>query len=204
MASKNALLDETKKIVDAALLTLKQQVQSGSHTYDPAAAVDVPDLESVIRTILEKSAVMAPSSSSSTLISISDEDAVRFNSHDYTKRVKEELQEDMDDDDELRVVNTNTAGNLKSELTCPILQTIMTNPITSKVCKHSFDDSTIREIINKASGKCVKCPISGCGKMLRMGDLSKNGQLERKLKKYKKDLASGKCNEGSGEPMMVI
>jgi len=119
-----------------------------------------------------------------------DGDLAAYQHHDFVKAMRVELQmeePEMNGDEDLQVVNTKSAGNLKAEVTCPILQGIMTKPVTSKICKHSFDKSSVMELIKQAPSKVLKCPISGCGKSFKASDLEDNSTLERKLKKYKKE-----------------
>jgi len=196
LAAKNALLEARQQELIRSLEVLKGKMQNGEHTFDtenPAAVM--PNFDVIFRGLFAASTSSSSSSSSSSassapssaLITLTDEEAAKYMNHQFVKSVRDGLGEetDMGDDDDLLVVNTNSAGNLKAEVTCPISQMIMTNPCTSKECKHSFDEGSILQLLKKKNE--IKCPISGCGRTIKKADLERDAKIERKVKKYNKE-----------------
>ncbi|OAJ37108.1 hypothetical protein BDEG_21173 [Batrachochytrium dendrobatidis JEL423] len=62
---------------------------------------------------------------------------------------------------------------------CPITLRIMTNPVTSRVCKHSFSDAIFQTFTNGSPD--IECPIPGCDKRIRAADLKPDAALKRKV-----------------------
>ncbi|RUS21921.1 zinc-finger of the MIZ type in Nse subunit-domain-containing protein [Endogone sp. FLAS-F59071] len=75
-------------------------------------------------------------------------------------------------------------GSQRVSLKCPITQTLLVNPVTSKICKHSFSGAAVTDMINRQGGK-IRCPESGCEKILTLNDLAPNKGLARKVKRAK-------------------
>lgn len=87
------------------------------------------------------------------------------------------VEEEMGEDDEL-VVATQT-----SSFKCPLTQKIMTDPVTSAVCKHSYERAAIEALLRQNRRGPLRCPIAGCPKSLTMKDLAPNPKLLRQIQK---------------------
>ena len=211
LAARTALLEAQQQRLVDCLKTLKGQVSAGQHKFSTATpGSNLPPFETLLRDLYGGGVASSSSSSSSSpLIALSDEEALKHRNHTFVKEVVSELQtgedQPLDDDDDLAVVNKKTATNLKVEVTCPILQSIITKPLTCKLCKHSFEESAVLELLRKAKDRTIKCPISGCGTMFKQSDLERNDKLERKIKKYHKDaLSKQKRAESEEDDMLVV
>jgi hypothetical protein len=210
LAAKNALLEAKQKQVASALTQLRAQVASGQYDFDGAAPnATVPAFHDIVRGLYTGSSPASSSSSSSSsaaLVVLSDHEALPYRSHEYVTAVRDELRlaPEMDDQDDLCVLNTKSTGNLKHEVTCPITQCVMALPVTCRLCKHSFDQAAIYELLKKGNGSS-KCPIGGCGKVFKKDDLEKSTALERKLKKYHKEQErASKRGAGVDEDMLDV
>jgi E3 SUMO-protein ligase NSE2 len=54
------------------------------------------------------------------------------------------------------------------------------------VCNHSFSSAAILELLRSAAHKQTKCPAAGCNKIIRLGDLKKDEDLEKKVKIFER------------------
>ncbi|KAI6044813.1 hypothetical protein EDC04DRAFT_264366 [Pisolithus marmoratus] len=81
-----------------------------------------------------------------------------------------------DDDDDLEI------GGVTQDYKCPITLTTLVNPMTSKVCGHSFSGAAIQEYLQKARADGIACPAAGCKKRLTMAVLRLDKDLEKKIK----------------------
>ncbi|KAJ2799524.1 hypothetical protein H4R20_004407 [Coemansia guatemalensis] len=72
---------------------------------------------------------------------------------------------------------------------CPVTATWLTDPVTSKVCKHSFSREAILDYIRGHGGKCA-CPVDGCSNRIRPQDLYADKVLERNVSRHLRQLES--------------
>ncbi|KAJ1965029.1 hypothetical protein GGI12_001051 [Dipsacomyces acuminosporus] len=70
---------------------------------------------------------------------------------------------------------------------CPITATWLIDPVTSKVCHHSFSKEAIMDYLRAQHGRCV-CPVGGCSQLIRMQDIVPDKILERKLARHLRQL----------------
>ncbi|CAO3689576.1 unnamed protein product [Rhizopus microsporus] len=75
-------------------------------------------------------------------------------------------------------------GPTKLSFKCPITTSWLEQPMTSRVCKHSFTKSAITQLIRINHG-AVTCPVSGCNKYIRMDILYDDELLADKVKRAK-------------------
>ncbi|KAF9046399.1 hypothetical protein BJ165DRAFT_1158733 [Panaeolus papilionaceus] len=94
-----------------------------------------------------------------------------------TELITKEDGDDSDDDDDLEI------GGVVQNFTCPLTLVPLTNPVTSKICKHSFSADAIKDMC-KVSGKLYNCPASGCTKKFKLSDCVPDPALEKKTKAY--------------------
>lgn len=197
----------------SALTTLKAQAAGGHFDFDSAApSAAVPNFYHVVRGLyIGSSASSSPSSSSSSsaassssspLFTLSENEAAQYRNHQSVKAVREELHLAPEPGSEIYVVNTKSKANLKHEVTCPITQCVMEQPVTCKLCKHSYDKGAVLELLKKRKGT-MSCPIGGCGKMFKEGDLEISAALERKLKKYRKEQERASQNDTGSDTEML-
>ncbi|KAI6147499.1 hypothetical protein BKA82DRAFT_139549 [Pisolithus tinctorius] len=81
-----------------------------------------------------------------------------------------------DDDEDLEI------GGVTQDYKCPITLTTLVNPMTSKVCGHSFSGDAIQEYLQRARADGIACPAAGCKKRLTMAVLRPDKDLEKKIK----------------------
>ncbi|KAI9490462.1 zinc-finger of the MIZ type in Nse subunit-domain-containing protein [Zychaea mexicana] len=113
----------------------------------------------------------------------------KYKTHDYYQTFRQEVWEvnhrdeqipdsddgeDDDDDDDIAV------NAVKQAVKCPITQTYLENPVTSRVCKHTYSKHAIMELIRKHRGR-VACPIPGCRTMLNHQNLQDDTLAERRV-----------------------
>ncbi|XP_035216107.1 E3 SUMO-protein ligase NSE2-like [Stegodyphus dumicola] len=76
------------------------------------------------------------------------------------------------ENEEIQVVRETTEN-----FTDPVTRRIITNPVKSVICNHSYDKSSIEIYLQKKS----RCPVTGCVKQLRKEDLIEDLDLKQKL-----------------------
>ncbi|KAJ6584851.1 hypothetical protein B0H19DRAFT_1015595 [Mycena capillaripes] len=96
-----------------------------------------------------------------------------------TDFIPREPGDESDDDDDVIM------GGVTQEYKCPLMMTVLKDPVTSSVCKHSFSGEAIRDFFKNARGS-QKCPASGCSKKFTLADCKPNPELARKVKAYEK------------------
>jgi SUMO ligase MMS21 Smc5/6 complex component len=117
-----------------------------------------------------------------------------------------ESGDESDDDDDI------VMGGVTQEYKCPLMMTILKNPLTSyvlgfpslllselgfrSVCKHSFSGDAIKEFFKNKRG-LQKCPASGCSKMYTLADCQPDPDLARKVKVFEKRQARAAQQEDS-------
>ncbi|KAF9808580.1 hypothetical protein IEO21_07824 [Rhodonia placenta] len=83
--------------------------------------------------------------------------------------------DESDDDDDL------VMGGVTQDYKCPLTLTILVDPLTSKLCGHSFSKTAIEEYLGSRYAQ-KECPASGCTKMLTLSNLEPNKELARKAR----------------------
>ncbi|KAJ1769230.1 hypothetical protein IW140_003108 [Coemansia sp. RSA 1813] len=84
-----------------------------------------------------------------------------------------------DDDEDEDLVIAGARMNYK----CPLTASWLTDPVTSKVCKHSFSNTAITDYI-RSNGGSYPCPVGGCRHRIRLQDLYADKVLERKVSNH--------------------
>ncbi|KAI8377853.1 zinc-finger of the MIZ type in Nse subunit-domain-containing protein [Radiomyces spectabilis] len=71
-------------------------------------------------------------------------------------------------------------GATKLALKCPLTTTWFEEPLTSKLCKHTFSKAAIMALLKRSHGS-VECPIPGCGKLIDQRVLYEDTLMERRV-----------------------
>ncbi|KAJ6508918.1 hypothetical protein C8R45DRAFT_1208504 [Mycena sanguinolenta] len=107
-----------------------------------------------------------------------------------TDFIPREPGDESDDDDDI------VMGGVTQEYKCPLMMTLLKDPMTSSVCKHSFSGDAIRDYFRNKRGQ-QKCPASGCSKSFALADCKPNPDLARKVKAVEKRQARAQQQEDS-------
>ncbi|KAI8825080.1 zinc-finger of the MIZ type in Nse subunit-domain-containing protein [Fimicolochytrium jonesii] len=85
--------------------------------------------------------------------------------------------DDGGDDDDLEIAIVG--GN--QNLLCPLTQSLLREPVTSQVCKHSYSREAIQQHIRIQSrgNQRAECPVAGCKHYIASRDLKQNKELAR-------------------------
>ncbi|KAK9457205.1 zinc-finger of the MIZ type in Nse subunit-domain-containing protein [Dipodascopsis uninucleata] len=70
---------------------------------------------------------------------------------------------------------------------CPISLTVLRDPVTSTVCKHSYSREPLTElIVNTARRRTgtIECPVAGCNKMISLEKVRPDTALARRVDRY--------------------
>ena len=135
-----------------------------------------------------------------------------------TRRAAAAEEEDSDDDIAIARATISTK--------CPLTLMEFKQPLTSKLCPHSFESTAIVDMIDRSAvrkggqpgargatvggEKAVQCPVTGCGSMLARSDLHTDAVLLRKIKRIQRakeleeEAADDDEGEGSGGRSHVI
>ncbi|KAJ7784682.1 hypothetical protein B0H16DRAFT_1402744 [Mycena metata] len=97
-----------------------------------------------------------------------------------TDFIPREEGDESDDDDDV------VMGGVTQEYKCPLMMTILKDPLTSSVCKHSFSGEALKDYFKSARGVPKPCPTSGCSKKFTLADCHPNPDLARKIKAYER------------------
>ncbi|EJC98022.1 uncharacterized protein FOMMEDRAFT_129976, partial [Fomitiporia mediterranea MF3/22] len=118
-----------------------------------------------------------------------DEDYIRFKSSIFevqhpdqgmpplTDFIPSEEGDESDDDDV-------AVGGVSQVYTCPLSLRVLENPMSSKICKHSFSKDSIVEYYSSNRSLKKKCPAAGCSELQGLSDFVPNLDLERKVKAH--------------------
>ncbi|KAI8143557.1 zinc-finger of the MIZ type in Nse subunit-domain-containing protein [Fennellomyces sp. T-0311] len=114
----------------------------------------------------------------------------KYSSHDYyrefrqaiwdVKHANEPLPPDSDEDDEDDIV----VNSVRLSVTCPITTAYLEEPMTSRVCKHTFSRHAVTELLRAHRGR-LPCPVTGCGKVLKQQDLFEDLMAERRVERVR-------------------
>ncbi|KAJ7696060.1 hypothetical protein B0H17DRAFT_1008113 [Mycena rosella] len=96
-----------------------------------------------------------------------------------TDFIPREDGDESDDDDDV------VMGGITQEYKCPLLMTLLVDPRTSSVCKHSFSGAAIQDMFKNTRGS-LKCPAAGCSKSFTLADCKPNPDLARKVKAHER------------------
>ncbi|TKA82837.1 hypothetical protein B0A55_01059 [Friedmanniomyces simplex] len=89
-------------------------------------------------------------------------------------------QEDDDDDD---IAISRATISIK----CPITLQPFKDPLSSRLCSHSFEAAAITELLrNSPTRGSVQCPCTGCRETLTKNDLHRDQVLLRKIKRIQR------------------
>lgn len=86
---------------------------------------------------------------------------------------------DESDDDDMEI------GGVSQNFTCPLTLGVLTDPHTSKVCKHSYSGAAIKDYFG-AGNKRMECPAAGCSEKLVASDVVQDKALERRVKLWQR------------------
>ncbi|KAJ3028891.1 hypothetical protein HDV00_009920 [Rhizophlyctis rosea] len=86
-----------------------------------------------------------------------------------------------DDSDDDIVITSQSESYLD-----PLTQTLLTQPVTSSDCGHSYSRASIMAYIGRAPH--TECPVAGCKKFVRLADLQPNKRLERAVAQRRRQL----------------
>ncbi|KAJ6619482.1 hypothetical protein B0H10DRAFT_2025844 [Mycena sp. CBHHK59/15] len=100
-----------------------------------------------------------------------------------TDFIPQEPGDESDDDDDDVVM-----GGVTQEYKCPLMMTLLEDPVTSSVCKHSFSSVAIKDMFRVNRG-AQRCPAAGCSKKFTLADCKPDPELARKVKAHVRRLA---------------
>ncbi|PVU98374.1 hypothetical protein BB559_001628 [Furculomyces boomerangus] len=86
------------------------------------------------------------------------------------------LFEDDDNENDDIIISSSTVG-----FKCPLSTNYLENPMTSKLCNHSYSKAVVLEYLKKGR---KQCPVTGCLHSITMGDLYENKILEGRIRRY--------------------
>ncbi|CAO3587222.1 unnamed protein product [Absidia cylindrospora] len=93
----------------------------------------------------------------------------------------EQTKKEGGDDDDNEVVIAATKKSVK----CPLTTTWLEEPVTSKLCKHTFSKNAIYGLIRRSREKMVECPMPGCRKSLTESIFYEDTIMERMVTRAK-------------------
>ncbi|KAJ1887769.1 hypothetical protein LPJ66_008939 [Kickxella alabastrina] len=71
---------------------------------------------------------------------------------------------------------------------CPVSQSWLIDPMTSKLCGHSFSKDAILAYVRSQRSGSAKCPVGGCASIISPRDLFSDAVLERKVAHHLRQL----------------
>ncbi|CAA7261357.1 unnamed protein product [Cyclocybe aegerita] len=109
-----------------------------------------------------------------------------------TEFIDKETGDDSDEDDDLEI------GGVTQNFTCPLSLTPLLNPLTSKVCKHSFSADAIKDYCRDPR-KAYKCPAAGCNKSFKLSDCIADTALAKKVKAQRRRIEAAAADSDAEE-----
>ena len=82
----------------------------------------------------------------------------------------------FDGDDDMQVHEEKTYK-------CPLLKTVMTNPVKNTACGHHYEKSAIEEYVKKLS---KNCPVSACGHKVSKSSLRDDPGLLKEIREMER------------------
>ncbi|KAI1326785.1 hypothetical protein F5Y16DRAFT_374026 [Xylariaceae sp. FL0255] len=86
-------------------------------------------------------------------------------------------EEEEDDDEDLVIAQEHVS------IYCPLTLVVMSQPYTSKTCKHTFEKSAIVDYLRTQSGGRGTCPVPGCNEQVTIQDFADDPVMIRKIKR---------------------
>ena len=87
-------------------------------------------------------------------------------------------------------------GQVEVSLNCPLTKKLMEDPVTNKICSHSFSRQAVFTLIRQYQqahrNKQTRCPIGGCNNKLKEADFEPNRELERAIRKKEREERRGR------------
>ena len=100
--------------------------------------------------------------------------------------------EDDDDDDNGDEVRAVKSGPKESDFKCPVLQSIMTEPMTNGKCPHHIDQQSMALLFkNVAKNGSIGCPVHGCKQQWALASSTLDIDFQRKIARFQKSQAAG-------------
>ncbi|KAL1950256.1 hypothetical protein VTO73DRAFT_5380 [Trametes versicolor] len=93
-----------------------------------------------------------------------------------TDLIPAEDGDDSDDDDDVQI------GGVTQDYKCPLSLTILVDPLTSKLCGHSYSAAAIKEYLGYPRSNRKECPATGCKKEISMANLEPDKDLAKRAK----------------------
>ena len=110
-------------------------------------------------------------------------------------KAAEETEEVLD-------VTPQRAQNIRQNFTCPVSQALMEYPMMSGTCIHRVNiDSVIS--CAKGTGEC-NCPVYGCSAIWRLGNITVDLDLQRRIRQYKESGEANKTERPSTQEIIEI
>lgn len=101
-----------------------------------------------------------------------------------SSRANQNAAENADDlDAEITVTQSQV------NLSCPLTQVVMVNPVKNKKCNHNYDQEAILSLIKNRvkQKKTCRCPVVGCANLdVRPSDLVPDQLLKRRIQSQKR------------------
>ncbi|KAG6877751.1 hypothetical protein C0993_004254 [Termitomyces sp. T159_Od127] len=108
-----------------------------------------------------------------------------------TEFIPKENGDESDDDDDLEM------GGVSQNYNCPITLTLLVDPVTSNMCKHSFSKAAILQSFR--GNEAIKCPASGCTKTFTRANLKPDKGLAKRVKAYERRARRAAENDDAEE-----
>jgi hypothetical protein len=103
---------------------------------------------------------------------------------DIIKALGEQPTSLNDDDEEELQVLRNPSSNAQS-FNCPIMATLMQDPVKSKVCGHSYSRQGILQHLRAGRGGVNSCPVAGCqNRSLDKHQLETDAETAMKIRRH--------------------
>lgn len=90
----------------------------------------------------------------------------------------------------------------KRNLKCPLTLLVFKEPMRNKICPHVFSREAIEGMI-RVHGSC-ECPVPGCGKILRLGDLLPDKVTERRVREEAEEAIEGEALSDDDRDILVL
>lgn len=106
---------------------------------------------------------------------------------------REEGDDESDDDVEV--------GGVVQDYLDPLTRQMLENPMTSKVCGHSYSRASIYEFLGNQT---KACPTSGCNRRINKNDLVPDENIERRVRARKRQLEQAKGGRRKRDKAIVL
>lgn len=174
-----AMEREINQCVDAATKAKAEFLTAINE--DVENSVPLPQLDSLFDKHLTELQSKNDDKSLESVKHVSDFTKTVWNQHHGAATVESSQRDGEDEDEDVVMTETESQVNF----TCPITKLEFVDPVSSRVCGHTFSRGAIEAHMKRMKEK-ARCPMLGCKNILTLEQMEENTVLAYQIKQAKR------------------